>query len=42
MLRPCVFGTSLANLCGGVYLFSGIVSALYGREKEQEKGAMSI
>ncbi len=26
-------GTSLADLCGGVFMFSGIASALYAREK---------
>lgn len=26
-------GTSVSDLCAGVYLFSGIASALYGREK---------
>lgn len=35
---PVRVGTSLADLCGGVYLFSGIVSALYTR-KEPERGA---
>lgn len=38
---PVRVGTSLADLCGGVYLFSGIVSALYGRERARE-GRMSI
>lgn len=26
-------GIFFADLCGGVYLFSGIVSVFYGREK---------
>lgn len=26
-------GTSLSDLCGGIYMFCGIASALYGREK---------
>lgn len=30
---PTRVGTSLADLCGGVFLYSGIVSALYAREK---------
>lgn len=30
---PVRVGTSLSDLCAGVYMFSGIASALYGREK---------
>ena len=30
---PVRVGTSIADLCAGLYLFSGIASALYGREK---------
>jgi len=29
---PTRVGTSLSDLCGGIYLFCGIASALYGRE----------
>lgn len=39
---PVRVGTSLADLCGGVYLFSGIVSALYGREKSQRGAHVDI
>lgn len=35
-------GTFFADLCGGVYLFSGIVSALYGREKSQRGAHVDI
>jgi len=30
---PVRVGTSISDLCAGVYLFCGIASALYGREK---------
>lgn len=30
---PTRVGTSLSDLCGGVFMFSGIASALYAREK---------
>lgn len=30
---PVRVGTSISDLCAGLYLFSGIASALYGREK---------
>lgn len=30
---PVRVGTSISDLCAGVYLFAGIASALYGREK---------
>jgi CoA:oxalate CoA-transferase len=30
---PTRVGTSLSDLCGGVFMFCGIASALYGREK---------
>lgn len=33
---PVRVGTSLADLCGGVYLFSGIVSALYTAKRARE------
>ncbi|RVR19098.1 CoA transferase, partial [Escherichia coli] len=39
---PVRVGTSLADLCGGVYLFSGIVSALYGREMSQRGAHVDI
>ncbi|NYY74470.1 hypothetical protein DMH88_08535 [Escherichia coli] len=42
MLPPVRVGTSLADLCGGVYLFSGIVSALYGRAKSQRGAHVDI
>ncbi|WP_213767670.1 CoA:oxalate CoA-transferase [Caballeronia sp. dw_19] len=35
---PTRVGTSLSDLCGGVFMFSGIASALYAREKSG-KGA---
>lgn len=35
---PTRVGTSLSDLCGGIYLFCGIASALYGRERNG-KGA---
>lgn len=39
---PVRVGTSLSDLCAGVYLFSGIVSALYGREKSQRGAHVDI
>ncbi len=42
MLRQCALVHLLRISCGGVYLFSGIVSALYGREKSQRGAHVDI
>lgn len=39
---PTRVGTSLSDLCGGVFMFSGIASALYAREKTGQGAHVDI
>jgi CoA:oxalate CoA-transferase len=39
---PTRVGTSLSDLCGGIFLYSGIVSALYAREKTGQGAHVDI